>query len=209
MFTPTPGTAARAIPTPQWRVAHRPPAASPRLCAQKPMVAHRNHPLHCATMVPPTTAPTPLPVLLIWLPDSGSGGVRVALRDRMYSVIALVGWGVPNLTERYEYNPYGERIVLDSDYTLDADGESDFTNPFGDHPAPRINPPVHKKINLPPFSPCRCSAMASELQAHNSSLDAGSFSRYRYMDRIPARRAARQLTLAGLFMRKPSGKVRL
>jgi len=68
-------------------------------------------------------------LLLIGRP--GSGGVRVALRDRMYNVIALVGWGVPNLTERYEYNPYGERIVLDSDYTLDADGESDFTNPLG------------------------------------------------------------------------------
>jgi len=68
-------------------------------------------------------------LLLIGRP--GSGGVRVALRDRMYNVIALVGWGVPNLTERYGYNPYGERIVLDSDYTLDADGESDFTNPLG------------------------------------------------------------------------------
>jgi len=68
-------------------------------------------------------------LLLIGRP--GSGGTRVALRDRMYHVIAWVGWGVPNLTERYEYNPYGERIVLDKDYTLDADGESDFTNPLG------------------------------------------------------------------------------
>ena len=35
------------------------------------------------------------------------------------------------ITERYEYSPYGERFVLDADYSDDADGISDIGNDIG------------------------------------------------------------------------------
>jgi RHS repeat-associated protein len=33
--------------------------------------------------------------------------------------------------ERYHYSPYGKLTVLDPDFAVDADGQSDFYNPYG------------------------------------------------------------------------------
>ena len=64
---------------------------------------------------------------------SGGGDDYFACRDRQFSVVALMeaGSGGGAVVERYDYNPYGQRLVLDADYATDADGLSDVGNPLG------------------------------------------------------------------------------
>lgn len=51
-------------------------------------------------------------------------------RDRQFNVVALLD-DSGTVVERYEYSPYGERLVLDTDYSADLDGISDVGNPIG------------------------------------------------------------------------------
>ena len=51
-------------------------------------------------------------------------------RDRQYNVVALLD-ASGGVIERYDYNPYGQRLVLDPDYSDDPDGLSDVANPIG------------------------------------------------------------------------------
>jgi RHS repeat-associated protein len=58
--------------------------------------------------------------------DSSSAGDEFfALRHHNYNVVALVD-DTGTVQERYDYNPFGERMVLDADFSDDSDGNSDF-----------------------------------------------------------------------------------
>jgi RHS repeat-associated protein/uncharacterized delta-60 repeat protein len=61
----------------------------------------------------------------------GGGGTRLyAIQDANYNVTAETdATGV--VVERYQYDPYGVYMVLNADYTVDADGVKDVDMPFG------------------------------------------------------------------------------
>jgi RHS repeat-associated protein len=48
-----------------------------------------------------------------------------AARHHNFNVVALLDATDGSVVERYDYNPYGQRFVLDDDYSDDADGLSD------------------------------------------------------------------------------------
>ncbi len=58
-----------------------------------------------------------------------SGGIYFYVQDHLYSTAALVDTG-GNVTERYEYDAYGQVHILDADFADDADGRSDCNNPY-------------------------------------------------------------------------------
>ena len=60
----------------------------------------------------------------------GSDVTYYACRNHNYCIVAMLNTS-GGVVERYDYNPYGERIVLDPDYAADADGISDIINPVG------------------------------------------------------------------------------
>jgi len=65
--------------------------------------------------------------------SSSAGDAFFALRHHNYNVVALADTS-GTVVERYDDNPYGERIVLEattSSYTLDGDGVSDYANVIG------------------------------------------------------------------------------
>ena len=72
--------------------------------------------------------------LLLMEDTAGDGGTAgadcFALRHHNYNVVALID-DDGTVVERYDYNPYGQRFVLDADFTDDADGASDYLNPIG------------------------------------------------------------------------------
>ena len=49
--------------------------------------------------------------------------------DHLYSPVALINPS-GNAIERYEYDAYGRCCVLDPNFTIDADGLSDYDNPY-------------------------------------------------------------------------------
>jgi len=58
-----------------------------------------------------------------------SGGVYFYVQDHLYSTAALVdASGTPQ--ERYEYDVYGQVYILDANFADDADGRSDYNNPY-------------------------------------------------------------------------------
>jgi RHS repeat-associated protein len=58
--------------------------------------------------------------------DGGTAGADYfALRHHNYNVVALTD-SSGSVQERYDYNPYGQRFVLDADFSDDSDGQSDF-----------------------------------------------------------------------------------
>jgi len=72
----------------------------------------------------------------VWAPSGGyiddlllftdaSGNDYFAARHHHFNVMALLDATDGSVVERYEYNPYGRRFVLDADYADDADGLSD------------------------------------------------------------------------------------
>jgi RHS repeat-associated protein len=67
--------------------------------------------------------------LLLFKDVIGEGGTANAdylvLRHHNFNVVALVARTSGGVVERYDYNPYGQRFVLDADYSDDADGLSD------------------------------------------------------------------------------------
>ncbi|MFP4224296.1 MAG: RHS repeat domain-containing protein, partial [Phycisphaeraceae bacterium] len=66
--------------------------------------------------------------------DSGSDGTldqrHYALQDANYRVRAIVD-AAGSVAERYAFAPYGERTVLNADWSADADGISDVAFAFG------------------------------------------------------------------------------
>lgn len=63
------------------------------------------------------------------LSDTGDGE-QYYLYDASFNVIALLDEQGTTL-ERYRYTPYGDRVVLDADFTEDADNTSDYDNHRG------------------------------------------------------------------------------
>jgi RHS repeat-associated protein len=58
-----------------------------------------------------------------------SGGIYFYVQDHLYSTAALVdASGTPQ--ERYEYDAYGQVHILDANFADDADGVSDYNNPY-------------------------------------------------------------------------------
>ena len=49
--------------------------------------------------------------------------------DHLYSPAALIN-SAGNVVERYEYDAYGDCKVLHADFSDDADGISDYSNPY-------------------------------------------------------------------------------
>jgi len=49
--------------------------------------------------------------------------------DHLYSPAALIN-SLSNVIERYEYDAYGRCCILDPNFTIDADGLSDYDNPY-------------------------------------------------------------------------------
>ena len=72
--------------------------------------------------------------LLLMEDTAGDGGTAgadcFALRHHHYNVVALID-DTGTVVERYDYNPYGQRVDRDADFTDDADGASDYLNPIG------------------------------------------------------------------------------
>jgi len=61
---------------------------------------------------------------------AGTPGTRkYYVHDHLYSPVALV-FVTGAVQERYEYDAYGRCCVLDPDFTIDADGSSDYDNPY-------------------------------------------------------------------------------
>ena len=52
------------------------------------------------------------------------------VHDHLYSPVALLFWTGSDAVERYEYDAYGNCHVLEPNYAEDADGESDYGNPY-------------------------------------------------------------------------------
>jgi RHS repeat-associated protein len=52
------------------------------------------------------------------------------LHDHLYSPVALCYINNGTVLERYEYDAYGKVHILNADYTDDADGKSNYNNPY-------------------------------------------------------------------------------
>jgi RHS repeat-associated protein len=63
--------------------------------------------------------------LILFRDVSGGDDDYLPLRHHNFNIVALVDRGTGSVVERYDYNPYGQRFVLDDDYSDDADGRSD------------------------------------------------------------------------------------
>ena len=50
--------------------------------------------------------------------------------DHQYSVTSAVDRASASVVERYDYSPYGESTVLDANFAVDADGQSDINNEY-------------------------------------------------------------------------------
>ncbi|MEZ6104397.1 MAG: RHS repeat-associated core domain-containing protein, partial [Pirellulaceae bacterium] len=65
--------------------------------------------------------------------DSDSNGTLdtwyYGLQDANWNMVALVD-ETGAVLERYSYYPYGETTILDEDFSIDANGQSDLENPF-------------------------------------------------------------------------------
>jgi len=57
------------------------------------------------------------------------GSRKYYVHDHLYSPVALV-YVTGTVQERYEYDAYGRCCVLDPDFAIDADGLSDYDNPY-------------------------------------------------------------------------------
>jgi len=57
------------------------------------------------------------------------GSQKYYVHDHLYSPVALV-YVTGTVQERYEYNAYGRCYVLDPNFAIDADGLSDYDNPY-------------------------------------------------------------------------------
>ncbi len=72
--------------------------------------------------------------LILFEDTAGNGGTAgagyFALRHHNYNVVALAD-SSGTIVERYDYNPYGQRFVLNADFSADADGLSDYANSIG------------------------------------------------------------------------------
>jgi len=65
---------------------------------------------------------------VLMMTDSGSNDYYYA-HDHLFSPAALIDDN-GTVVERYEYDAYGDCNVLDADYSKDADGISDYGNPY-------------------------------------------------------------------------------
>ncbi|MHC4643534.1 MAG: hypothetical protein ACYS32_17975, partial [Planctomycetota bacterium] len=54
---------------------------------------------------------------------------RYYIHDHLYSPVALTDYS-GTVLERYEYDAYGNCHVLEPNFAPDADGESDYGNPY-------------------------------------------------------------------------------
>ncbi|MEX0774388.1 MAG: RHS repeat-associated core domain-containing protein [Phycisphaeraceae bacterium] len=69
--------------------------------------------------------------LLAFVDSTGMSDVTYfACRHHNFNVVALLNTS-GGVVERYDYNPYGQRLVLDADHSADGDGTSDVGNPVG------------------------------------------------------------------------------
>jgi hypothetical protein len=80
------------------------------------------------------------------LPDSdANGGLDQRLyvqQDANYNVTSLIDNSTGLVVERYVYDPYGRRTVLDADWSVDADGQSDVGMVYG-HQGGRYDDVTH------------------------------------------------------------------
>ena len=60
----------------------------------------------------------------------GFGKTYYYVHDHLYSPVAIADPNNGAAIERYEYDAYGRCCVLDPDFTIDADGLSDYDNPY-------------------------------------------------------------------------------
>jgi len=67
---------------------------------------------------------------LLLYENVSAGNEYYTLRNNNYDVTTAVD-NTGAVQERYDYNPYGERFVLDVDYTGDSDSQSDINLAFG------------------------------------------------------------------------------
>ena len=58
------------------------------------------------------------------------GTTYLYVHDHLYSPVAVASLFGSSIIERYEYDAYGNCTVLDADFSADADGISDFANPY-------------------------------------------------------------------------------
>jgi len=63
--------------------------------------------------------------LILFRDVAGGDDDYLPLRHHNFNVVAIVDRATGSVIERYDYNPYGQRFVLDDDYADDADGLSD------------------------------------------------------------------------------------
>ena len=56
--------------------------------------------------------------------------IYIYVHDHLYSPVAVANLFGSSIIERYEYDAYGNCTVLDADFSADADGISDFANPY-------------------------------------------------------------------------------
>ena len=57
-------------------------------------------------------------------------GEHFFTHDHQYSVTSAVDRASTSVVERYDYSPYGESTVLDANFAVDADGQSDINNEY-------------------------------------------------------------------------------
>ncbi len=57
-------------------------------------------------------------------------GEHFFTHDHQYSVTSAVDRASNSVVERYDYSPYGESTVLDANFAVDADGQSDINNEY-------------------------------------------------------------------------------